>query len=145
METAQQKKLIRYLRNANPFMWGVLPGNKANVRNKLVEIGMESKIPRTATYANLLEDLIDVYGIEIIIKNIEIIVKKNFTQEDLDILRRFWRGGRLPDTAQLKRYKLLKRVGIFLKVNNQINYVENWTTFAGLWFEEINPVNESWN
>jgi hypothetical protein len=28
----------------------------------------------------------------------------------------------------------------FLEVNSQFSYVHGWTVFAGLWFEEIEPL-----
>jgi len=75
-------------------------------------------------------------------------------------LRRHWEQGQTPDKEYLEKKRLYryyriiwkdewedKRLllpkelaHIFVQVHPQHEYVERWTVFAGLWFEEIEPL-----
>ena len=82
----------------------------------------------------------------------------------LDFLRTHWMSGTLPrwqtlqslraprtvkqrlldavdsKDAPAKRQQTSDILDAFVEVNNQYNYVHGWTVFAGLWFEEIEPL-----
>jgi hypothetical protein len=42
--------------------------------------------------------------------------------------------------TQAKRQQTSDVMDAFVEVNSQYNYVHGWTVFAGLWFEEIEPL-----
>lgn len=140
MDNRQREKLLRHIRNASPFLWGIIPGkNKEVIRKGLAEWGFTVTVPEKATYAALLEDLIGKDEGNSLFLTIGKNIKRILAGEKLDILRRYWIDGRLPDTAYLKRNGMFDIAYIFLNVNSQFDYVEGWTTFAGLWFEDIEP------
>lgn len=174
MEQQQRQKLDRYLRNAERFMWGVIPGDKRTVfttlRTALKESGEDGALVpdhKKATYSMLTENLLAKLGIEKILTDIVIKqVRRQFADRTgaLDFLRAHWVSGTLPRWQILKNlraqrtvkqrfiesmhtnedYKLGRQTGdivdAFLEVNPQYNYVHGWTVFAGLWFEEIEPL-----
>ena len=71
----------------------------------------------------------------------------------MSALRRNWEQGQTPDKNFLKdkklyRYRRIVWKGkkepkepahIFVQIDTQKDFVERWTVFAGLWFEEIEP------
>ncbi len=174
MDPRQKEKLDRYFRNADRFMWGIIPGDKRTVFTKLraalEELGEEGALVpdhKKATYAMVTENLLGKLGIERIL--IEIVakqVKRQFADRSgaLDFLRVHWRSGTLPrwQTLQaLRAPRTLKQrfiesahpsedalsgkqtadiVDAFVQINPQFKYVHGWTTFAGLFFEEISPL-----
>jgi hypothetical protein len=106
MDPGQREKVERYFRNADRFMWGVIPGNKRAVftelRALLKELGQDSApIPehQKATYAMVTENLLGKLGIERILTGIVIRqVKRQFADRPgaLDFLRAHWLSGTLP-------------------------------------------------
>jgi hypothetical protein len=174
MYPGQKEKLERYLRNAERFLWGVIPGDKRAVltalRAMLRELGEDSvSIPehRRPTYAMVADNLLAKLGIERIVTQIIAgQVKRELADRPgaLDFLRAHWMSGTLPrwqtlqslraprsikqrlldaiDTkdARQKRQQTSDIVDAFLEVNAQFSYVHGWTMFAGLWFEEIEPL-----
>ena len=175
MYAGQREKLERYYRNAERFLWGVIPGNKRTVltalRAVLRELGEDSDwIPehQRLTYAMVSESLLTMLGIERILTGIVVRqVKWQFADRPgaLDFLRAHWLSGTLPRWRTLQSLRaprtvkqwLLDAVGstgdartirqqtsdildAFLEVNSQFSYVHGWTVFAGLWFEEIEPL-----
>lgn len=174
MYAGQKEKLTRYLRNAEPFLWGVIPGNKKVVlealRTNLKELG-EDSIPlaenQKPTYSMLTDSLLAKLGIEKGIREIVAVqVRRQFDDRPgaLEFLRAHWLSGTLPRWQTLQtlraprtvKQRLLEAVhpsepqpirkltgdilDAFVEVNNQYNYVHGWTVFAGLWFEEIEPL-----
>jgi len=174
VDAGQKEKLERYFRNADRFMWGVIPGDKravfTSLRAMLEEPGEDSVlIPNhtKSTYAMVTENLLENLGIERILT--EIVVKqirRQFADRTgaLDFLRAHWMSGTLPrwqtlqslraprtikrrildavdsKDAPAKRQQTSDILDAFVEVNNQYNYVRGWTVFAGLWFEEIEPL-----
>ena len=90
-----------------------------------------------------------------------------FSQETLRYFRDCWDQGQTPDLKYLIKNKLYHQrtffsvtqpevreaftldpvvVGykdpafVFVQIETQHNFVERWTVFAGLWFEEIEPL-----
>ena len=106
MDPKQREKLERYMRNAERFMWGVIPGNKRAVftqlQTLLKELGQDSAtVPehQKATYSMVTENLLAKLGIERVVT--EIItgeVKRQFEHRPgaLDFLRAHWLSGTLP-------------------------------------------------
>ena len=159
----QAEKLRRYFINAEPFLWGVLEArNKKKRLKELKELGYLSDYSEGANpaYSRLNQDLLVELGIEGILERI--VVPQVFNRLDteaLSTLRRNWEQGRTPDIKYLKQNKLYKYrrfvwrekrednlpippkepAHIFLQINTQWDYVERWTVFGGLWFEEIEP------
>jgi len=174
MDTGQMGKLERYFRNANRFMWGVIPGDKRTVftalRTLLEQLGEESTLvpdDKKATYAMVIENLLTKIGIERVLTQIVAgEVRRQLTGRSpaLDFLRAHWMSGTLPrwqtlqslraprtirqrlinvvesKDTQAKRQQTSDVMDAFVEVNSQYNYVHGWTVFAGLWFEEIEPL-----
>jgi len=155
--------LKRYFLNANPFLWGLLEGRKK--RERILELQAMGFLPgyseRTKnTYDTINRDLLVELGVEGIIKQIIIPrLFKRFSTEDLGQFRRYWEEGKKPHINYLKNRGLYssRKFGItrweenrevpekdpafiFVKINEQIEFVDSWTVFAGLWFEIIEPL-----
>ncbi len=174
MEPHQKEKLDRYFRNADRFMWGVIPGDKRTVfttlRAALEELGEEGALVphhKKATYAMVTENLLGKLGIERIITEIVAKqVKHQFADRSgaLDFLRTHWLSGTLlrwqtlqtlrsprklkqrfiesvhPSEDALSGKQTADILDAFVEINPQYKYVHGWTVFAGLWFEEIEPL-----
>jgi hypothetical protein len=163
----QAEKLKRYLVNADPFLFGVLEKkNKKERLKELKQLGFlrDYSEGSNATYSRMNQDLLVELGIEGILERIVVPrVTRDFTPEVLSYFRRCWEQGQTPDMKYLKERQLYRRlpfshhevygkrdepplVGykdpahIFLQIDTQHYFVERWTVFAGLWFEEIEPV-----
>jgi len=165
----QAEKLKRYFINADPFLWGVLE-NK-NKKGRLRELRGLSFLGSYSeggnpTYSKINQDLLVEIGIEGILERIVVPkITNGFTQEVLRYFQRCWEQGQTPDMKYLKEHKLYRRhifaedkvydgreyrvVGhkdpahLFVQIDTQHNFVERWTVFAGLWFEEIEPLSSS--
>lgn len=159
----QAEKLKRYFINADPFLWGILEGRKKKDRLKEIKtLGFLSGYSEGSnpTYSKMNQDLLIELGIEGILGRIVVPqVRKRFDKEALSGLRRNWEQGCTPDKKYLKEKNLYRYrrfvwreereekrpilpkepAHIFLQINTQFDYVERWTVFAGLWFEEIEP------
>lgn len=174
MYPGQKDKLERYLRNADQFLWGIIPGNKkavfTSLREMLQEIGEERvSIPErgASTYAMATESLLAKLGIvRVITEIVALQLKREFSKRPgaIDFLRAHWSSGTLPrwqTLVTLRAPKPLKQkildsissgeptkrprqtadiLDAFVQVNTQFEYVRGWTVFAGLWFEEIEPL-----
>ena len=174
MNPSEKEKLERYFRNADRFLWGVIPGDKravfAVLRTVLKELGEDSMlIPdhKKSTYAMVIENLLGKLGIDRILTEIVVKqVRRQFADRTgaLDFLRAHWISGTLPrwqtlqslraprtvmqrvldavdpKDAPAKRQQTSDIIDAFVQVNNQYQYVHGWTAFAGLWFEEIEPL-----
>ncbi len=140
------------------------------LRGNLKELGEEGiSIPerQKPTYAMITESLLAKLGIEKVITEIVVAqVRRRFADRPgaLDFLRAHWLSGTLPrwqtlqslraprtikrrilnavdpKDATVKRQQTLDILDALVEVNNQYNYVSGWTVFAGLWFEEIEPL-----
>ncbi len=161
----QAEKLKRYFINADPFLWGVLENkNKKGRLQELKGLGFlkgysEGSNP---TYNKVNQDLLVEIGIEGILERILIPkVTNGFDLEVQRYFRRCWEQGQTPGMNYLKERRLYRRhifaedkvydgrelriVGhkdpahLFVQIDTQHNFVERWTVFAGLWFEEIEP------
>ena len=140
------------------------------LQENLKELGEDSiLIPerQKPTYAMITASLLEKLGIEKVITEIVAAqVRRQFANRPgaLDFLRAHWLSGTLPRWQTLQtlraprtvKQKLLEAVhptepepirkqtgdiiDAFVEVNNQYKYVHGWTVFAGLWFEEIEPL-----
>ena len=165
-----REKLRRYLINADPFLWGVLNSRNKNGRiRELKSQGYLTHYPEKISYnySKINQDLLVEVGVEGILENI-IVPKVHalFTPEILEYFRRCWEQGQTPTMKYLRQQGLYKRrfssretyddswhfehpTGykdppfVFVQIHTQQNFVERWTVFAGLWFEEIQPLLES--
>lgn len=157
------EKLKRYFINAEPFLWGILEArNKKNRLKELKELGFLSDYSEGSnpTYSKINQDLLVELGIDGILERIVVLqVRNRFDTEVLSAFRRNWEQGRTPDKKYLKDKKLFRThrfvwreewedkhplppkdlAYIFVQIHPQYEFVERWTVFAGLWFEEIEP------
>jgi hypothetical protein len=162
MQSVQSEKLKRYLMNADPFLWDILEAKNKRERIKslrslgFLSVYSENSVP---TYSRINQDLLVELGIEGILKKIiGTRIRTLFTEEQLSQLRRFWEQGQVPDMNYLKQERLYQQrffnpddkyegnrisghrspAHVFVQIH-QKEFVERWTVFAGLWFEEIEP------
>ncbi len=119
-------------------------------------------------YTRINRDLMVELGITGILETIVIPrVQEGFGQATLRYFRDCWQQGQTPELDYLAKNKLYNKgfigfrnvpeirdtwsnvppvVGykdaayVFVQIDAQHNFVERWTTFAGLWFEEIEPL-----
>ena len=94
-------------------------------------------------------------------------MEKLFSTDTLGYLRRCWEQGQTPTLDYFKRQGLYRKhvfsrnetfdsgwavppvagykeaAFVFVQIDTQHDYVERWTVFAGLWFEEIEPIFRS--
>ncbi|MBU2009785.1 MAG: hypothetical protein KJ624_08140 [Chloroflexi bacterium] len=139
MDEVQRHKLERYLKNATRFLWGLGPGNQKENYRWLRSHGLEFD---DGTYSRVTNQLLEKYGIEGIVKRIVIPrVKELYSQKALDFLEESWHAGSRPDMSFLNHYGI-KSPTPFLEVNTQFDFVERWGDLAGVWFEEIEPLQE---
>jgi len=167
MET--RDKLKRYLLNANPFFWNVLNSkNKKKRILELQEMGFLAGYSDSANpnYIKINQDLLVELGIEGVIERIVVPkVTLLFSTDIIAYFRRCWEQGQMPTIDYLRKQGLYRRrysrreiyesrlsfydespTGykdpsfVFFQIETQHNFVERWTVFAGLWFEEIEPL-----
>lgn len=165
MEITKQNadSLKRYFLNANPFLWGVLEARKK--KEKILEIqkmGFLRDLSENTKdkYDTINQRLLVELGIEGIMTDIVVpSVYKRLGAENLRRFRRYWEQGQKPDTKYLNDNKIYQvhHIGItrweenqmipekdpafiFLDINEQLKFVDQWTVFAGLWFEIIDPM-----
>jgi hypothetical protein len=119
-------------------------------------------------YTKINRDLLVELGIKGILEKIVIPrIQNTFSPETLRYFRDCWEQGQSPDLKYLVRNELYHKHGffsitprevldgsmsepreegyrdpafIFVQIETQHNFVERWTVFAGLWFEEIEPL-----
>lgn len=155
MEKTREEKLQRYLLNADPFLWGILEAtNKHGRLKELKESGVLKSYSSThaPSYTKINQDLLVELGVAGILGTLVCPrVIKTFEPKILYFFQRCWEQGRTPDIHYLIDNHLYhshkgsgRRVGrdvaqIFLQIHRQHEFVERWTAFAGLWFEEIAP------
>ena len=134
---------------------------------ELSEDGISIPERQKPTYAMITASLLAKLGIEKVITEIVVAqVRRQFADRPgaLDFLRAHWLSGTLPrwQTLQtLRAPRTLKQrfiesvhpsedalsgkqtadiLDAFVEINPQFKYVHSWTVFAGLWFEEIEPL-----
>jgi hypothetical protein len=144
MDTKQEKRLERYLKNASRFLWGLGNGNQWETYQWLFTHGFTNKGDKfKSSYTDTTEKLITQYGIEKIMKDIIIErVKYIYSIGFIDFLRKCWMSGVRPSVDMLKANgfnSLLDNNELehFLRYNKQFNFIEGWGELAGIWFEEI--------
>jgi hypothetical protein len=144
-----------------------LEANKKGRLKKLKEAGFLKDYSKgtSATYGKINQDLLVELGIDGILERIVIPrVTSAFASDVLVYLRRCWDQGQTPDIKYLEQHGLyqthglgevelypggpvlLRRKGpaqLFVQIDTQHEFVERWTVFAGLWFEEIEPLLDS--
>ena len=167
MPREQAEKLKRYFTNADPFLWGLLgKKNKKGRLQELKELGFLRNYSEgtNPTYNKVNRDLLVELGIDGILERIVVLkVVSSFAPEVLRYFRRCWEQGQTPDIKYLREHLLYRKrlfsegivygkrdepliVGhkdpahIFTQIHTQYHFVERWTVFAGLWFEEIEPL-----
>jgi hypothetical protein len=119
-------------------------------------------------YTKINRDLLVELGITGILEKIVVPrIQNGFSQETLRYFRDCWDQGQTPDLKYLVKNKLYRKhtftslpteevyddwgslppvVGykdpafIFVQIETQHNFVQRWTVFAGLWFEEMEPL-----
>lgn len=169
MSRDKKEKLTRYFINANPFLWDLLVSkNKPDRLLEFKEMGYLANYSKSSNpnYSRINKDLLVEVGLEGILERIVIPrVNALFSKDIIDYFRRCWEQGQTPTIKYLREQGLYKRryrrreereeswtvappVGykdpsfVFFQIETQANFVERWTVFAGLWFEEIEPMLE---
>jgi hypothetical protein len=130
---------------------------------ELLDIYSEGSNP---TYSKINKDLLVELGIKGILEKIVIPrIQNSFNPETLRYFRDCWEQGQTPDLNYMIKHRIYRKrtfmtqqevydnwsslppvVGykdsafIFVQIETQHNFVERWTVFAGLWFEEIEPL-----
>jgi len=161
----QSSKLRKYFINADPFLWGILVHkNKKGRIKELKEFGLLQTYVDGGNpiFTKINRDLMIELGISGIVE--QIVIPRIITIFSADNLRHFqdcWEQGQTPDLDYLIQNKLYRPrivntnnasdyfnapeplvssrdpAFIFVQIDTQHNFVERWTVFAGLWFEEI--------
>lgn len=144
--------------------------NKKGRLKELQEMGLLAIYSKGSNpvYAKVSRDLLVELGITGILEKIVVPrIQSMFSQETLRYFRDCWEQGQTPDLNYLVKNELYHKrtfitltekeqyddwsklppvVGykdlafIFVQIETQHNFVERWTVFAGLWFEEIEPL-----
>lgn len=161
-----QKKLQNYYLNSDPFLWNTLKTkNKKQRVQELQALGYLQDYTEhgNPTYTKIKNDLLLELGITGIIGKIVIKrINELFTPEQLAYLRRSWEQGQTPPLDYFKKQGLYNYHSwdadapreepdkgpsfykdpayIFVQINAQMGFVERWTVFGGLWFEELEPL-----
>lgn len=137
MDAKQKAKLERYFKNSSKFIWGLGRGNQKETYRWLRNKGYEFY---NGSYDYVTNQLLENPGIEKILIDLVIPrVNEIFSAQAIEALHQCWNAGMRPNMSFLKTYNI-GDVNPFLEVNMQFNYVERWGEFAGLWFEEIEPL-----
>jgi len=155
MDQKTKHKLERYFINTDRdrFLWGVFEGNQKKVYDILSKkYGFPSyDFPYRVRYAVVERKLLDNPGIERIIRDIVVPEIKTIYKDDaLNYLRDCWRNGIWPEYEIINKLcgiettnGVVKRFPQhFVRINSYYKHVEGWTVFAGLWFEEIEPLQD---
>lgn len=148
MDEKKKGRIERYLMNASRFMWGLGPGNQKANYAWLEKEGF--KFSR-ARYGLVTHQLLRYPGIEKLLNKLIIpAVKERFPEDTLSALKEHWYRGEWPNLSNLKGMDV-KGKGEpgadrafhwhpFVEISTQFHYVERWGNFAGIWFEEIEPL-----
>jgi hypothetical protein len=144
--------------------------NKKKRLKELQQMGYLAKYSEGSNpiYSKINRDLLVELGITGILEKIVIPRIQNiFSPETFRYFRDCWEQGQTPDLEYLIKNKFYHKRGfftvtsqevhdsswteprvegykdpafIFVQIETQHNFVERWTVFAGLWFEEIEPL-----
>ena len=153
MDERERGKIKRYFKNSERFLWGLGPGNQESTYKWLKDQGFN--ISRRGTYSQVILELLEKNGVEKILEDAVVPrVKELFVPGGkLDFLRDCWEKGILPKKERLRElglifdtrhpvpaWRIQNKAYPFLVFNSQYEYVERWGDFAGVWFEEIEPL-----
>jgi len=143
MDAKQKGKLERYFKNASRFLWGISNGNQKETYRWLKSygkqhLGTEFEF-KEGPYKEVIAQMLQDPGIERILKDLIVPrVKELYSEQALEFLHVSWIAGTLPDISYLKHYNInTEDPNPFLEVNKWYKYVERWSDFAGIWFEEM--------
>lgn len=147
MDAKQQWKLTRYIRNSTRFLWGLSKGKNQRETYEWLKQhgnylwGQDFDFIK-GNYAFVLDQLLTVIpGTERLIKDLIIPrVHDKYSTEELNYLRECWLRGQRPEYIYITIPVQYER-HLFININTQYKFVEEWTTFAGIWFEEIEPLS----
>jgi hypothetical protein len=146
MDAKQKAKLERYFRNSNRFLWGLGHKNQKDTYLWLKEYGKQQLGSdfdfKEGPYKEVIAQLLQEPGIERLLANIVVPrVKELYSENVLEFLRVSWNAGTLPDISYLQHFAIdVKNVNPFLEINKWYKYVERWSDFAGVWFEEMDDL-----
>lgn len=155
MDIERTKKLERYLRNANRFIWGLGKKDQKTTYEWLEINGFtDNGVRFEHSYSDTTEKLIKNYGIERVVRDIiKQRIDEMFGTPVVSFLRKCWEAGVRPTVDMLKANKfdyildekrLIKEEidrdpEPFLLYNRHFNLITGWGQLAGVWFEEIEP------
>jgi hypothetical protein len=153
MDNTLKGKLERYLRNDNGFLWGLVHGTQKEVYSELRAFG-EKKWGaqfdfRNGTYDQVTGQLLVNPGIERLLEDLIIPkVKERFSEQALSALKKFWCEGERPQAPLISHFNIMNPSPFLVVTSSNFRgktetFVNGWTTFAGIWFEEIEPLSDS--
>jgi hypothetical protein len=143
VDSKQKAKLERYFKNTSHFLWGLGNGNQKATYLWLKSYGKHHLGPefdfKEGPYREVIAQLLQNPGIEKLLKDLVVKrVRELFSDQALEFLQVSWNAGTLPDISYLKHYNInTENANPFLEINKWYKYVERWSDFAGIWFEEI--------
>ncbi|MHA1812206.1 MAG: hypothetical protein ACTSYX_02105 [Candidatus Thorarchaeota archaeon] len=158
MKEDRRRRLEKYFLNADPFLWGIWKTDeRMNKRDVYCWFRTEArrawpmfdslKVSDRTLYDDLARLLLSSPGIERVVKDLIIpTVLKLPVGAIIDDLRFLWMAGRYPDSEFLRKERGLKDGDgwpFLLEVGyTDTKYVAGWTQFAGVWFEEIEHIDD---
>ena len=160
MKADREKRLERYFLNAEPFLWGIWRREKVNKAAAYGWLRPEAKKAWPAlhdffgfsdrtSYEDVARLLLRTPGIERLARDLVIpTVRELPVGAIVDDLRFLWMAGRRPDSSFLDKRGLKPDEGwpflsaVSYPFNKQEKYVAGWTQFAGVWFEEIEHLDD---
>ena len=149
MDAKQKGKLERYFKNASRFLWGLGNKNQKETYHWLKSYGRQHLGSdfdfKESPYGDVIAQLLQNPGIERLLKDLIVPrVRELFNDQALEFLHVSWNAGTLPDISYLKHYNInIEDARPFLEVNKWYKYVERWSDFAGIWFEEMDDILKS--
>jgi hypothetical protein len=149
MDAKQKGKLERYFKNASRFLWGMGNGNQKEIYHWLKSYGRQHLGPdfdfKEGPYRQVIAQLLENPGIERLLQDLVVPrVRELISDQALEFLKVSWNAGTLPDISYLKHYNInIEDASPFLEINKWYKYVERWSDFAGIWFEEMDDLIKS--
>lgn len=140
MNSKQKEKMERYFKNTGGVFWGVIPENKKKEIYKWLKEQGYSGI--SGSYGEVISRFLENPGIEGILTEIIIPIIEETPLKAMRCLRRCWRDGIIPDGNDLEYLKRNDHTFPFLEIDGDSGLYK-WSVFAGLWFEEIEPMKKT--
>lgn len=144
MNSEKKDKLERYFRNSHKFLWGLSRRPQQETYRWLYDKGFKTDAGTEykGSYDQVAAQLVNKYKMERILRGLVVPeVNKQYHEKAIEFMRNCWMKYVLPQYSILGINHIDdKNAYPFLEINSQYKSVERWGEFAGLWFEEIDPL-----